>query len=209
MAEFAPTPSQKAAVEVRGRSVLVSAGAGSGKTRVLTERLMGYLTAEKAPVPITSFVVITFTQAAADELRGRISEELSKAAAKAAAEAPDSERSSWLRRQQALCGKAQIGTIHHFCSGILRENAVKAGISPDFSIADATRADRMKALALDKVLEQRYASPAAYPGFEALLGAVCASGDDADLADAVMQLYSKMQCHSRPAKWAEACLDAI
>lgn len=77
MAEFKPTASQKEAIETRGSAVLVSAGAGSGKTRVLTERLMGYICDEKQPVDVDSFLIITYTKAAAAELRGRIMEEIS------------------------------------------------------------------------------------------------------------------------------------
>ena len=92
MAEFKATDAQRAAIETRNGAVLVSAGAGSGKTRVLTQRLMGYVCAQDAPADIDSFLVITFTRAAAAELRSRISEALSKAAAAG----PDNRR---LRRQ--------------------------------------------------------------------------------------------------------------
>ncbi len=102
MADFRPTASQQAAIDARGGAVLVSAGAGSGKTRVLTERLMGYICDDAHPVDLDSFLIITFTRAAAAELRGRIMEEL---AARRAAD-PGSRR---LRRQSALCRRAQIG----------------------------------------------------------------------------------------------------
>ena len=81
MSAFTPTAAQRAAIESRGSAVLVSAGAGSGKTKVLTERLMGYLTDRTDPKDIDSFLVITFTRAAAGELKGRIMDELSKAIA--------------------------------------------------------------------------------------------------------------------------------
>ena len=80
MADFQPTSAQKAAIEARGGAVLVSAGAGSGKTKVLTERLMKYILDEDHPVSISTFVIITFTKAAAAELKGRITSELSRAA---------------------------------------------------------------------------------------------------------------------------------
>mgnify|MGYP000827069679 FL=1 len=119
MAEFKPTPSQKLAIEDRGGELLVSAAAGSGKTRVLTERLMRWVTDGDAPKSIDSFLVITFSTAAAAELRSRISEEI---AARAAAD-PASKR---LRRESALVRRAQIGTIHSFCSALLREHAGRA-----------------------------------------------------------------------------------
>ena len=140
MADFRPTASQQAAIDTRGGAVLVSAGAGSGKTRVLTERLMGYICDDAHPVDLDSFLIITFTRAAAAELRGRIMEEL---AARLAAD-PGSRR---LRRQSALCRRAQIGTIHSFCANILRENCHALGLTPDFKIADEERAEAMRARA--------------------------------------------------------------
>ena len=104
MAEFKATVSQAAAINARGSAVLVSAGAGSGKTRVLTERLMGFITDPEQPVDIDSFLIITFTRAAAGELRGRIMDEIGAALAAD----PGNKR---LRRQSALCQKAQIAIM--------------------------------------------------------------------------------------------------
>ena len=102
---FEFTPSQRRAIEDRGGAILVSAAAGSGKTRVLTERLLRRVTDPEHPVDVDRFLVITYTRTAAAELRGRIMEEL----AKRAAEHPEDRR---LRRQQTLCCRAHIGTIH-------------------------------------------------------------------------------------------------
>ena len=96
MARFEPTASQKCAIEETGRAVLVSAAAGSGKTRVLTERLLRRI---EHDADIDSFLVITFTKAAAAELRSRILDEISE---RLAAD-PDNRR---LKRQSALCAKA-------------------------------------------------------------------------------------------------------
>ena len=151
MAEFKPTPSQKLAIEDRGGELLVSAAAGSGKTRVLTERLMRWISEGDAPRSIDNFLIITFSTAAAAELRSRISEELS---ARAAAD-PGSKR---LRRESALVRRAQIGTIHSFCSALLREYAGRAGIAPDFAIADEDRARELRRLSLETVREAAYAA---------------------------------------------------
>ena len=107
MPEFKPTAAQAAAIGTRGSTVLVSAGAGSGKTRVLTQRLMSRICDENDPVDLDRFLIITFTRAAAGELKGRIMQEL----AERLAQDPGNRR---LRRQNALCGRAQIGTIHSF-----------------------------------------------------------------------------------------------
>ena len=195
MAEFRPTAAQSAAITARGSTVLVSAGAGSGKTKVLTERLMGYITDEQRPADLDSFLIITFTRAAAGELRGRIMDEL---AARLARE-PGSRR---LRRQSALCQRAQIGTIHSFCAALLRENSHLAQISPDFKIADDDRAQAMKAAALERVLEARYAAGADNADFLLLADTAGAGRDDSRLAALVLSLHEKMQCHARPEDWA-------
>ena len=195
MADFKPTSSQKAAIECRGSAVLVSAGAGSGKTKVLTERLMHYIRDEEHPVDLDSFLIITFTRAAAGELRGRITAELGEALARD----PSSRR---LRRQSALCRRAQIGTIHSFCAALLRENAHLTGLSPDFKIADEDRAAAMKAVALERTLERCYEKAEELPGFSLLADTVGAGRDDRRLSELALTLYDKMQCHARPDAWA-------
>ena len=193
MAEFKPTPSQKLAIEDRGGELLVSAAAGSGKTRVLTERLMRWITEGDAPRSIDDFLIITFSTAAAAELRSRISEELSS---RAAAD-PGSKR---LRRESALVRRAQIGTIHSFCSALLREYAGRAGIAPDFAIADEDRARELRRLSLETVLEAAYAE--AEPGFIQLADTVGAGTDDRRLESLVLELHGKLQSHARPGDWA-------
>ena len=195
MAEFKPTQSQRQAIESRGSNILVSAGAGSGKTKVLTERLMAYLTDPEKPVDLDSFLIITYTRAAAGELRGRIMEELSKKLA----QDPGNRH---LRKQSALCAKAQISTIHGFCTSLLRENCHLAGLSPDFKVLDEDRAAAMKAAALDRVLDERYEKSDKYAGFMLLADTVGQGRDDKALAGITMTLHGKMQCHPRPELWA-------
>ena len=196
MSEFRPTESQRAAIETRGSAVLISAGAGSGKTKVLTERLMSRICTDDPPVDLDSFLIITFTRAAAAELRGRIAGEL----AERLAADPTNKR---LRRQTALCQRAQIGTIHSFCSQLLRENCHLLGLSPDFAVVDEERAEAMKLSALERVLDERYAKAESFPGFTQLADTVGAGRDDSRLVRLVLELHDKMQCHARPDQWAE------
>ena len=195
MPEYKPTPSQAQAIESRGSAVLVSAGAGSGKTRVLTERLIARLQDEEHPADLDSFLIITFTKAAAGELRGRILEELAKALAR-------DPGNRHLRRQSALLRRAHIGTIHSFCGALLRENSHLAGLSPDFRIMDEDRAQTMKEAALERVLERCYARPEEHPGFLQMADTVGAGRNDQNMADAVLDLYEKMRCQARPRQWA-------
>ena len=173
------TPSQKAAIERRGSAVLVSAGAGSGKTRVLTERLMRRL---EDGGDIDSFLVITFTRAAAAELKGRIMGSL----AEKAAEDPANRH---LRRQSALCRRAPIQTIDGFCAELLRQNCHLLGLAPDFRVVEDDRAAQMKAAALERTMEDCYAHAEAHPGFLALADTVGAGRDDQRLCDLVLDLH--------------------
>lgn len=202
MAEFKATEAQQAAIETRNGAVLVSAGAGSGKTRVLTQRLMGYVCAESGGVDIDSFLVITFSRAAAAELRSRISEALSRAAA---AE-PENRR---LRRQINLCRRAEIGTIHGFCAALLRENCHLLGLSPDFKIIDDSRTAVMRASALERVLERRYENIENDPGFAALTDSLDSGRDDKTLEKLAQELYDKMQSHARPDLWARNVVEQL
>ena len=202
MPEFKPTAAQAAAIETRGSAVLVSAGAGSGKTRVLTQRLMSRICDENDPVDLDRFLIITFTRAAAGELKGRIMQELAERLAKD----PGNRR---LRRQNALCGRAQIGTIHSFCAALLRENCHILGLSPDFKIVDDERAETMKTAALERVLEERYARPEDYPGFLALADTVGAGRSDDRLAALILNLHLRMQCHARPEQWARKQVEQL
>ena len=176
MPEIDATPSQRAAIESRGSAVLVSAGAGSGKTRVLTERLLRYIEDGK---DIDGFLVITFTRAAAAELRGRIMTMLAEKAAK-------DPSNRHLRRQSALCRRASIQTIDGFCSELLRQNCHLLGLAPDFRIIEDDRAAQMKAAALDRTMEECYAHPEAHPGFLALADTV------GDMVQMVLQVWQPL-----------------
>lgn len=194
MSEFIPTPSQYAAITASGRSILVSAGAGSGKTKVLTERLL-YGIANGAD--IDEYLVITFTKAAAAELKGRISEEL----AKRIALDPTNKR---LKRQSALCRKAQISTIDSFCTALLRENCHLLKLSPEFNVIEEDRAAPMRQRILERVLDEAYENPD--PDFLLLVNTVGRGRDDSRLAALTLELHRKMQSHARPALWAEETL---
>ncbi len=195
MAEFKPTASQQAAIDVRGRSVLVSAAAGSGKTRVLTERLIKRIGEGE---DIDRFLIITFTKAAAAELRGRIVQEISERLA----QNPDDRH---LRRQSALVSKAQIGTIDSFCQTFLRENCHAAQLSPEFAVIEEDRAEAIKARVIQRVLDECYEKKD--DGFLALADTIGAGRDDTGLAETVLDIFRKTQSHARPDKWLRDQLD--
>lgn len=202
MAELNFTPEQRAAIDTRGSTVLVSAAAGSGKTRVLTERLMAYLTDAETPVDIDRFLVITYTRAAAAELRSRI---LDGIYARIASD-PENRR---LRRQAALCARAEIGTIHSFCADFLRANCAALALAPDFQVADTERCIALRTTALEHTLERAYARMDADAGFRLLADTVGGGRDDARLSALVLSLYDKMQCHARPELWAQRQVELL
>ena len=197
MARFEPTSAQRSAIEESGRAVLVSAAAGSGKTRVLTERLLRRIDSD---ADIDSFLVITFTKAAAAELKGRILDEISERLAVD----PDNRR---LRRQSALCAKAQIGTIDSFCQSFLREHCHAAQLSPEFRVIEEDRAEAIKQRVIQRVLDACYEAPD--ENFRLLSDTVGAGRDDKRLADTVLELHRKTQSHARPELWLRQQLEAL
>lgn len=195
MAEIRLTDAQRTAVENRGGSLLVSAAAGSGKTKVLVERLFSYM-AQGAN--IDEFLIITYTKAAATELRGKIASEIAK---RVAAE-PDNDH---LRRQMFRVYQADIRTVDGFCTNVLRQNVhllppVKEySYTPDFRILDEQEAGLLKQRVLQRVLENFYQHMEEQD--EQLAETLGAGRDDRALEDLVLELYEKVQSHPYPQKW--------
>ena len=123
------TIQQDQAVENRGGKLLVSAAAGSGKTKVLVDRLLSYLMDENDPANLDEFLIITYTKAAAAELRGKIAAKLSEHLSK-------DPQNRHLQRQMQRLYLTKISTVHAFCGDILREYAYRLDIAPDFRVAD-------------------------------------------------------------------------
>ena len=143
------TQSQKDAIYARGGTLLVSAAAGSGKTAVLVQRVIERIVDPVRPVDADRLLVVTFTKAAAAEMRGRIAAEISSMLE----ESPDDVR---LQRQQILLSHAKIGTIDSFCSDLVRENFFKLGIAPDFRILDDGEMAVLRAQTVSDTLDEFY-----------------------------------------------------
>ena len=193
------TPEQEAAVKHRGSALLVSAAAGSGKTKVLVERLLSRIEDGDS---IDEFLIITYTRAAASELRERIQDKLLDLIA-------ENTENRHLRRQSMLCRGAPIGTIHSFCTDVLRENAYNASISPDFRVTDENESDSMKAEILEKVLNDAYEEIETSEGFRALVDATLAGRDDRRLIEIILDVHKKIQSLPNPRKWAEEQMEKI
>lgn len=183
------TPMQRAAIEHDGGAMLISAGAGSGKTRVLIERLMRLI---DEGTDVDRFLVITYTRAAAAELRGRLSSAISERLSRN----PADRR---MRRQASLIYRARINTIHSFCSDVIRESAHTVGVRPDFRQMDEAEAAALLSETLEELLEARY--EALTQEFQQLTDMLGAGRDDSVLSQIVLETWHAVQSHPYPEKW--------
>ncbi len=149
MGERKWTSSQKAAIDKRDRTLLVSAAAGSGKTAVLTERIIRSLLDEENPINIEEMLVVTYTRAAVGEL----SERIGKAIKEAIKRDPGNER---LQHQLHMLPSAKICTIDSFCADILRANAERVGVSPTFRVPDGAEVELLCEHIIDGLLNEIY-----------------------------------------------------
>lgn len=192
------TDAQQDCIDVRDRTVLVSAAAGSGKTAVLVERVATRIADKQTPVDIDRLLIVTFTQAAAAEMKQRLAKRL----AEKMLDDPDNPH---LARQQMLLPSAQISTIHGFCTAFLRENFEAAGISPRFTVAEANAVKLLQAQALDETLEIFYA--AAEDGFLTLCNILNGTArHDRNIRNRVLRVYEAIQAQPFPLRWLQdAC----
>ena len=185
------TRQQQAVVDNRGGDLLVSAAAGSGKTRVLVERLMQRI---QQGEDVDRFLVITFTNAAAAELRDRI-------AAALHARLAQQPNNRHLRRNATLVYQAQICTIDAFCLDFLRQWGHMAGLDPDFRLCDQGTGEELRKQALEEVLEGRYANIQNDPGFQALADSMAGDRDDQTLESVILGIHAKVQSQASPLDW--------
>ncbi len=191
------TDSQRAVVEDRGGSLLVSAAAGSGKTRVLVERLFRRVLGEEQ-ANMDDFLIITYTRASAAELRERIARELGQRM-----QARPGDRH--LQRQLLLVYQADIKTIDSFCTALTRENVHllefggERGLTADFRVLDENEAALLRRRVLPRVLEEFYGDLS--PGALQLADSFGFGRDDSRLEELVLDLYNKIQSHAYPDRW--------
>lgn len=147
------TEAQLCAIEAKGCDLLVSAAAGSGKTAVLTERLIRRLCDPEDPADISRMLIVTFTKAAATELREKIAKVITRAC-----EADPSNRA--LARQKKKLPTAVICTIDSFCYRVIKENFSALGVGPGVRIADDSEIVPLALSVMDRVIDRRYESAA-------------------------------------------------
>ena len=188
------TDKQQQVIEARGCNLLVSAAAGSGKTAVLVERIVRMVSDREYPVDIDRLLVVTFTNAAAAEMRERISRALND---RLAAD-PENEH---LQRQTTLLHNARITTIDSFCLFVLRNQFHTIGLDPGFRIAEEGEGKLIRQDALEEVLEAGYA--AAEPGFLRCMEYFSLGSRDTAVEEIVQKLYDFAMSTPFPEQWLE------
>ncbi|MCL2401942.1 MAG: UvrD-helicase domain-containing protein, partial [Oscillospiraceae bacterium] len=192
------TPEQDSAVQYEGGQLLVSAAAGSGKTKVLVEHLLRHVAGGESN--IDEFLVITYTRTAAAELREKILDELSERTA----QDPGNRH---LRKQMLRCYSAPIGTIHSFCADILRQNAHLTALTPDFRVAEESETAMIKTEVLDDVLDRTYASGG--EKFKMLVDTLSPGRDDSRLIRMIQDTHAKLQSSPSPRQWIDAQIQLL
>ena len=192
------TSEQKKVIDLRDRDILVSAAAGSGKTAVLVERIVNRICVDNPPVDIDRMLVVTFTKAAAAEMRERVS----RAIDSLKEQKPDDEN---LQRQSTLVHNALITTIDSFCLFVVQNNFAQLNLDPDFRIGDKAELKLMLKDALAQVFEDNYARED-NEEFINLIDTYSKGRNDSDVRQMVEDIYYKAGSSSWPRKWMNSLL---
>lgn len=192
MGETKWTEEQQKAIETRKCNLLIAAAAGSGKTAVLVERIIRIITNEESPVDIDRLLVVTFTSAAASEMRERIASAITKALEKS----PNSRN---LQKQLTLLSRANITTMHSFCLDVIKNNFHIIDLDPAFRILDETEGMLLRSEVLEELFEDKYENDD--KEFLDLVEAYSDSKSDDKLKDIVLDLYKFSMSGPWPQRW--------
>ncbi len=191
------TASQQNAIDSPRKNLIVSAGAGSGKTTVLTQRILKNLLAGE---DLTDFLVVTFTKASAFDLREKLHEKLSELIT----EHPENKH---LRKQLYLLPNAQISTIHSFCLEVVRTNFQTLGISPRVRMADEEETKMIAKDVMETVIDAFYESDDELFGL--LADTFSGQKDDGPLSETMWELYGKLRAYTDYFGWLELQANAM
>ena len=189
------TAEQEKVIAARNRNLLVSAAAGSGKTAVLVERILSLVLDKKNPIDIDRLLIVTFTNAAAREMRTRLYEALLSRAK----QEPENRR---LVRQLQLVQEAQVSTIDSFCLYVLRNYPEAVDLDPSFRIMDQGEQKLLESDVMERLLDQEY--EAASESFLRFLEGFSSGKSDDQLQDLVLSLYRFSRSHPWPDEWLES-----
>ena len=190
------TKEQLQAIKEKGKNILVAAGAGSGKTAVLVERIIQKILVDK--IDIDKMLVVTFTNAAAAEMRERILDAIYK-------KLEEEPNNMNLQRQILLLNNASISTIHSFCLDIIKNNFYEIDISPNFRIADTPEIELLKQEILEDLFEELYDEND--EEFLKLINTYTTYKGDDSLKDIILKIYNYIQSSPFPDEWLKNCVD--
>ena len=188
------TKEQMEVITTRNKNMLVSAAAGSGKTAVLVERIISRICDKESPIDIDRMLIVTFTNAAAAEMRERILNGISERLSQ-------NPEDIHLQKQATLVHSALITTIDSFCLYLLRNNFNDIGIDPSFRVADEGELKLIRKEAMDEMLEERFATKE--ESFYRCLEWFCVNGRESVLEELLFDLYDYAMSNPWPLKWLE------
>lgn len=194
------TEDQQKAIDIRYRNTLVSAAAGSGKTAVLVERIINIITDIDNPVDIDKLLIVTFTNAAAAEMRERIGEAINK-------KIKENPNNRNLQTQLILLNKASISTLHSFCLNLIKNNFHQIDVEPSFRVGDTTELNLLKLEALEDLMEAKYNEGS--DAFLKLVESYCDNKTDRALAEIVLRLYNFAMSMASPELWLKSKAEAF
>lgn len=187
-------------IESRGKNLLVSAAAGSGKTAVLVERIIRMVTEGEHPLDVDKLLVMTFTNAAAAEMRERIGAAIE-------AQLQEHPEDEHLQIQAALVHHAQITTIDSFCLNVIRNHFNQLDLDPSFRIGDEGELLLLRGDVMQEMLEDHYADDD--DAFEQFVETYAQGKSDAGIEDYIMQVYTFSQSNPYPEQWIARCLEEL
>ncbi|KOC52116.1 helicase-exonuclease AddAB subunit AddA [Clostridium botulinum] len=197
LSEVKWTKEQQQAIDIHGCNLLVSAAAGSGKTAVLVERIIKMITDLKNPVDIDRLLVVTFTNAAASEMKERIAKAIGK-------ELTKHPKSRQLQRQLTLLNRASITTIHSFCLETIKNNFHYIDLDPSFRIGDETETILLKGEIIEEIFDELYGPENCSEDFLKLVEFYSSNRDDLALQNMVLNLYNFVMSSPNPKKQLES-----
>lgn len=190
------TNEQISAINTENKNILVSAAAGSGKTAVLVERIIRKITDLENPVDIDTLLVVTFTEAAAAEMKQRISDALVN---KLNSDSIPPDLFEHISKQITLLNKASISTIHSFCLNVVRKNFNQINIDPNFRIADSTELNLIKSEIMESIFEELYTENDEQ--FIHFINCYSNNKSDEQLKETLLSTYKFIQSMPNPIKW--------
>ena len=189
------TKQQSDAIKAKNSNILVSAAAGSGKTAALVQRVVNILTDESAPVSADRLLILTFTNAAAAEMKSRISASLEDILSRAPS-------NIYIQRQLSLLSVSKICTVDSFCLNLVKENFFTLGISRDFSVLDDAQIQVMTDSALDSVLDRAFEEY--FEEIASLTRLLAAPKDEKEFKNTIKRVYTYIYSQPFPHKWLDS-----